>query len=510
MTRGYDTDVVVAGSGNAAMSAALAAAEAGARVVVLEKAPREEAGGNTWFTAGAYRLPHGGLADVGPLLRQPPDPRLAGTQLPAYSAEEFRADLERLTDGRCDPEMADVLVGEARTAIEWLHGLGIDFELMYHRQAYEIEGGGHRFWGNLALGVVGGGKGLVRRQHDLADRRGIELVHDAAVTELVLEEGAVAGVVTADGRRWRAPAVVLACGGFQADPDMRVEHLGAGWLAAKVRGSRHNTGDALNAALAAGAARAGDWSTCHSVAWDEGTPPHGDRELTNRFTKQSYPLGIVVNVDGERFVDEGADFRNYTYARLGAAIIDQPGARAFQLFDAKTIPLLREDEYTVPGIVRHEADDLRTLARAAGIDADGLERTVRAFNAAVLEGPFDPTEKDGKGTRGIDPPKSNWAQPLDRPPFLAVPVTCGITFTFGGLRIDVEGRVLDARERPIAGLFAAGEIAGGLFAGNYPGGSGLTAGTVFGRRAGRAAASASTPPDPAPSAAGAQQEGVVS
>jgi tricarballylate dehydrogenase len=509
MSSAIDTDVVVAGSGNAAMSAALAAAEAGARVVVLEKAPREEAGGNTWFTAGAYRVPHGGLKDLRPLLRQPPDPRLDGTLLPAYAEHDFRADLERLTDGRCDPAMADVLVGDARAAVEWLHALGIEFELMYHRQAYELDGGGHRFWGNLALGVVEGGKGLVRRQHAVARARGVEIVFDAGVAELIVEDGAIAGVVCADGRRWRAPAVVLASGGFQADPRMRAEHLGAGWLAAKVRGTRHNTGDALNAALAIGAARAGDWSTCHSVAWDAGTPPHGDRELTNRFTKQSYPLGIVVNTRGERFVDEGADFRNYTYARLGAAIIDQPGALAFQLFDAKTTPLLREDEYTVPGIVRHEAGDLRTLAQAAGIDADGLERTVRAFNAAVQDGPFDPTERDGKGTDGIDPPKSNWAQPLDAPPFLAIPVTCGITFTFGGLRIDVDGRVLDEREEPLAGLFAAGEIAGGLFAGNYPGGSGLTAGTVFGRRAGHAAATAATRPDPAPSAAGVQQEGVA-
>lgn len=217
-----DMDVVVAGSGNAAMSAALAAAQEGARVVVLEKAPREEAGGNTWYTAGAYRVPHGGLEDLRPLLRQPPDPRLVGTQLPAYEQAEFRGDLERLTDGRCDPEMADVLVADARDAIDWLHGLGVDFELMYHRQAYELDGGGYRFWGNLALGVVDGGKGLVGRQHAVARDHGVELVYGAAVATVETDDdGTAIGVTTADGRRWRAPAIVLACGGFQADPRMR-------------------------------------------------------------------------------------------------------------------------------------------------------------------------------------------------------------------------------------------------------------------------------------------------
>ncbi|MDW5596400.1 FAD-dependent tricarballylate dehydrogenase TcuA [Conexibacter stalactiti] len=512
MSRESNADVIVAGSGNAAMSAALAAAEAGASVVVLEKAPRAEAGGNTWYTAGAYRTPHGGIDDLGALLSDPADARLAATELSSYAEADFRADLERLTDGRCDPLMADVLVGDARGSIDWLHGHGVGFELMYHRQAYALDGGGHRFWGNLALGVVGGGKGLVAQQLETARALGVEVVYEAGVVGLERDgDGAIAGVETADGRRWAAPAVVLACGGFQADPALRARHLGDRWRAAKVRGTGHNTGEALLAALDAGAARAGDWGSCHSVAWDVDAPPHGgDRELTNRFTKQSYPLGIVVNLAGERFVDEGSDFRNYTYARLGAAIIEQPQATAVQLFDGKTKPLLRDDEYTVPGIVRHEAGDLRSLARAAGIDPDGLERTVRAFNAAVRAGPFDPTAKDGKGTDGIEPPKSNWAQPLDRAPYVAVTVTCGITFTFGGLRIDADGRVLDERAAPIAGLFAAGEIAGGLFAGNYPGGSGLTAGTVFGRRAGHSAATAVIGPDPAPRAAGAQQEGVAS
>jgi tricarballylate dehydrogenase len=198
-------------------------------------------------------------------------------------------------------------------------------------------------------------------------------------------------------------------------------------------------------------------------------------------------LGIVVNREGHRFVDEGADFRNYTYAKYGAEILHQPGAIAYQLFDSQTEPLLRQDEYTAPGVSRFEADTVGALAERMGVDPGKLEKTVEEFNAAVQPGEFDPSIKDGKRTEGIDPPKSNWAQPLDSPPFYGFAVTCGITFTFGGLRIDEDARVLDRSNNPIPGLHAAGELVGGLFYFNYPGGTGLTSGAVFGRRGGRAA-----------------------
>jgi tricarballylate dehydrogenase len=241
-------------------------------------------------------------------------------------------------------------------------------------------------------------------------------------------------------------------------------------------------------ALEAGAQPYGDWGGCHAIAWDAAAPPAGDRELTNLFSKQSYPLGIVVNREGRRFVDEGADYRNYTYAKYGAEILKQPGGVAFQVFDAKTEPLLRQDEYTAPGVSRFETGTVGALAEKVGVDAGALERTVEEFNAAVRPGEFDPSVKDGKRTEGISPPKSNWAQPLDTPPFYGFAVTCGITFTFGGLRVDAHARVLDGRGRPVPGLHAAGELVGGLFYHNYPGGSGLTSGAVFGRRAGATAA----------------------
>jgi tricarballylate dehydrogenase len=195
-----------------------------------------------------------------------------------------------------------------------------------------------------------------------------------------------------------------------------------------------------------------------------------------------------VNAEARRFVDEGADFRNYTYAKYGAEILRQPNAIAYQLFDAKTEPLLRQDEYTAPGVSRFEAPTIRALAEKLSLNPEALERTVAEFNAAIQPGAFNPAVKDGKCTQGIHPAKSNWALPLDTPPFYGFAVTCGITFTFGGVRIDAAGRVLDRSGHPIAGLHAAGEVVGGLFYHNYPGGSGLMAGAVFGRRAGTSAA----------------------
>ena len=242
-------------------------------------------------------------------------------------------------------------------------------------------------------------------------------------------------------------------------------------------------------ALDIGALPWGHWSGCHAVAWDYNAPWHGDRKVGDGFQKHSYPLGLIVNLHGERFVDEGADFRNYTYVKYGRAIIEQPRRAAFQIFDQKVIHLLRE-EYRIREVTKAEDATLEGLARKLEIDVDGFVRTVREYNAAVQPGAYNPAIKDGKGTRGLTPPKSNWALPLDAPPFVGFAVTTGITFTFGGLRITGDAQVVDAEQRPIPGLYAAGELVGGLFYQNYPGGAGLMAGSVFGRIAGRAAARA--------------------
>jgi tricarballylate dehydrogenase len=485
-------DVIVAGAGNAGLCAAHAARERGARVLVLEKADEEWSGGNSAFTAGAIRLAHGGLQDVLDIVDGVDDELAARTDLDPYTADDFLADMRRVTLGRGDEAMARILVGDSAAVVRWLRGKGLRFRLMYERQANEVDGR-QRFWGGLAVGTIDGGEGLMAQHRAAAQRDGIELRHGAAVEDLLRgDDGSITGVAvrSAGGTRedLGAGAVVLAAGGFESNPQMRAAHLGPNWDVAKVRGTPHNTGEVLRAALAHGAQAYGHWSGCHAIQWDAGAPPTGDRELTNRYSRQSYPVAIVVNADGERFIDEGADFRNYTYAKYGAEVLRQPQGIAAQIFDARTVQMLRTIDYEAPGATRVDADTLGELAEGLGIDPERLERTVKEFNAAIGPGDFDPTVKDGKRTEGIEPPKSNWALPVEQPPFTAFPITCGITFTFGGVRVDEDARVLDVAGRPLPGLFAAGELVGGLFFHNYPGGTGLTAGAVYGRRAGRAAA----------------------
>ena len=284
---------------------------------------------------------------------------------------------------------------------------------------------------------------------------------------------------------------MLAAGGFQGNYEWRTRYLGPGWELAKVRGTRFNTGDGIRMALDIGAMPYGNWSGCHAVGWERNAPEFGDLAVGDQFQKHSYPFAVMVNATGRRFVDEGADFRNYTYAKYGRVILEQPGQFAWQIFDAKVLHLKR-DEYNIRQITKATANTLEELApQLDGVDPDAFLDEIAAYNAAVrTDIPFDPNVKDGRRTEGLAIPKSNWANTIDEPPFEAYAVTCGITFTFGGLRIDTEGQVLDTESEPIPGLYAAGELVGGIFYFNYPGGSGLTSGSVFGRIAGASAAAA--------------------
>ncbi|MGW0432147.1 FAD-dependent tricarballylate dehydrogenase TcuA [Micromonospora sp. NPDC003197] len=475
-------DVVVVGGGNAALTAAIAAAERGRSVTLLERAPSAMRGGNSYFTAGATRIAHSGLADLLDLIDH--DERHERTAVPPYEADEYRHDMERVTEGRNDPALTDVLVNESAPTLRWLHGHGARYRLMYERQAYARPDGSYLFWGGLHVGNTGGGVALIDDYTAIARRLGVEIRYDAEVIDLIVADGRVIGVRGTDFTA-HAQSVILAAGGFEADPERRRTHLGEGWENAKVRGTPFNDGRLLDAALAIGAARGGDWSTCHSVQWDAfAADNESNFELTNRLTRQSYPIGILVNRDGQRFLDEGADFRNYTYARYGRKVLEQPGSVAWQIFDAPLRGMLRAEEYDMPGISVAVADSIPALAEQIGVPAEALERTINDFNASIdTSKEFDPTVKDGRAA-DTQPPKSNWAHELQTAPYYAYAVTCGITFTFGGLRADTSGRVLTDSGEAIPGLFVCGEMLGGLFAGNYPGGAGLAAGAVFGRRAG--------------------------
>ena len=237
-----------------------------------------------------------------------------------------------------------------------------------------------------------------------------------------------------------------------------------------------------------GASTAGNWSGCHAVGWDRNAPEFGDLAVGDQFQKHSYPFFIMVNADGERFVDEGADFRNYTYAKYGRVILEQPAQFAWQVLDAK-VAHMKRDEYSIRQVTRVQAASIEELAdKLEGVNSGQFLQTIRDYNAAVSdEVPFNPNVKDGRRTNGLAIDKTNWANTIDTPPFEAYAVTCGLTFTFGGLRTDNNSQVVDTNFDPIPGLYAAGECVGGLFYFNYPGGSGLTTGSVFGRIAGDAA-----------------------
>ena len=483
-------DVVVVGAGNAALTAALAAASEGAKVAILEKAPEHLRGGNSYFTGGLFRFAYNGIEDISELLPAITSDEKENIDVGSYKESEFYSDVMRVTEGLSDPSLLQTLTSKSFPTMLWMKDQGVPWILAYGRQAFEHEGK-QRFWGGLIVEAVGGGKGLSDRLFELVERNEIEVFYQTSGTKLsVNQSGSVDGITVKSESGYEdisCKSVVLACGGFEANSEMRTRYLGPGWELAKVRGTQYNTGDGINMALDIGAQSHGHWSGCHAVAWDLNAPAHGDRNVADLFQKHSYPFGLIVNVDGKRFVDEGADLRNYTYAKYGREILNQPQRVAFQLFDQKTKHLLR-DEYFIPQMTMVEANTIEELAIGLDINPEELQKTIETYNESVQEGDFNPTALDGKHTKGIFPPKSNWAQEMDSPPYLGYAVTCGITFTFGGLKIDSNTQVQDNSDMPIPGLFAAGELTGGLFYNNYPGGSGLMSGAVFGKIAGENAA----------------------
>ena len=485
-------DVVVAGAGNAALCAALSARENGAKVLVLERAPESEKGGNSYFTAGGFRFAHDGLDDVcTDILTDLSDAEKNQIVLPKHTRQFFYDQLMEITHHQSDEALANLLVNRSRSTMAWLRSHGIRFVPMFGRQSYLVDGK-HHFYGGVNIEAVGGGAGLVEAELARAEKLGIDIRYGTAAIGLIQEQNRVVTGVkirSAEGySEVKTKAVILACGGFESNPEMRVRYLGPGWDLCRVRGTRHNMGEGINMALAIGARPYGNWSSCHACEWDISAPPYGDRWVLDNFQKHSYPLGIMVNLDCERFVDEGENYRNLTYAKFGREIMKQPRRTAIQIFDQQTVKMLR-DEYRIKEVTKAESDTIAGLAEQLDLDPTALEKTINEYNAACGPEPYNPAILDGKATRGLTVPKSNWALPINKPPYVAYVTTTGITFTFGGLQVNTKGEVQDMTDNSIPGLYAAGELVGGLFFENYPGGTGLMSGSVFGKLAGENAAS---------------------
>ncbi|MXY36815.1 MAG: FAD-dependent oxidoreductase [Dehalococcoidia bacterium] len=457
----FEFDIAVVGGGIAGLSAALSATEAGASAVLVEKAPLPERGGNTRFADAQMRFPH--------------EPDEYGQR--AYTADEMFDDLMRISSGRANQELIRTLCDNAAGAIEWLTAYGVEWEEGYPHTA------GYRRM------PKSGGQGLVDLLYRRLEGLNVPISYQTAATDLILDpDGSVCGVrcTSPDGITdiEAAGGVILACGGFQANVEMRVRYLGRFADSLILRGSRYNTGEGLTMALAAGAAPAGQWGDYHSAVLDARSPAVecGVTALYN------YQMGIFVDSRGQRFIDEGEDFRDHTYVKFSKRIIEEAGGRAWCLFDQRAYQREEFARAWRPVGPPFEAETLTDLAGDIGVPGEDLLETVAAYNAAVMDGEYDLDRLDGKGTRGIAPPKSNWALPLDSPPYLAIPVTGGITFTFGGLGCDARARVRHTAGHHIPGLYAAGEPMGEFFYDNYPGASSVIRGAVFGRIAGREAA----------------------
>ncbi len=486
-------DVIVVGKGNAALCAALSAHENGAKVLILEAATEDESGGNTRFAGGVMRFAFDGVEDL-KKVTELTDEEVNTSDFGTFTKDEFFDSMYNLTSFRTDPDLCETLVTQSLDVMIWLRSKGVRLVPNFGRQSAMVNGK-RKFFGGLPIEASGGGAGLVQMLDAAAKKAGIPVSYETRATELIYDGIRVQGVRAQRKGEFvelRAKSVVLACGGFEANPEMRARYLGPGWELAKVRGSRFNQGDGLKMALNVGAAPYGNWSGCHATGWDRNAPEFGDIAIGDQYQKHSYIFGLLINSEGKRFVDEGADFHSFTYAKYGGAVLQQPGQFAWQVFDAKVSKLLRS-EYRIKYMTKVSANTLEELAtKLDGVNPQGFLKTVTEYNAAVKKDVnFDHTIKDGKGTVGIEPPKSNWAMPLDTPPYDGYATTCGITFTFGGLRVDREtGQVLNVHLNKIPGLYCAGEMVGGLFYFNYGSGTGLVNGAVFGRIAGRGAATA--------------------
>jgi tricarballylate dehydrogenase len=457
LTRLYD--VVVAGGGNAAMCAAVTARQAGASVLVLEHAPKAFRGGNSRHTRN-FRAMHTAPTDV---------------LTEAYPEDEYWDDLVRVTGGTTDEKLARMCIRVSGEVMPWMQACGVRFQ--------------PSLTGTLNLSrtnafFLGGGKALVNAYYLTAEDLGIDILYDTEVTELTLEDGFVTKAeIISKGfpGTVKAKCFVASAGGFQGNIDWLKQYWGDAAEQFLIRGTPYAKGRVLKGLLDQGVAPIGDPTQFHAVAIDARAPKF-DGGIVTRI--DCIPFSIVVNKDGKRFYDEGEDVWPKRYAIWGRLVAQQPGQIAYSVFDSKCVQDFMPSVFTP-----YQANTIAELAGKIGIDAATLEATVRDYNAAVKPGTFHGQKLDDCRTEALTPPKSHWARRIDAPPYYSYPHRPGITFTYLGVKVDENARVVMANGKPAGNLFASGEImAGNILGKGYLAGIGMTIGTVFGRIAGREAA----------------------
>ncbi len=452
-------DVLVVGGGNAGLCAAITARRAGARVLVLESATKDFRGGNSRHTRD-IRYMHPAATHY-----------VTGT----YTAQEFWEDLRQVTGGETNERLARLTIHNSEELGDWMPANGV-------RWQKPLRGTLHLAKSNLFM--LGGGKAMINAYYDTALRLGVQVAYESEVGELKIRDGEFhSGLAYCNGvaRDVEAKALVIASGGFEANIPWLKEYWGNAADNFIVRGTKHNQGRMLKELLEHGAKPVGDPRGCHAVALDARAPKF-DGGIVTRL--DSVPFGIVVNQQVQRFYDEGEDFWPKRYAIWGRLIAEQPDQIAYSIIDAKAL------SHFMPSVFPpFEADSIAELAAALSLDPGTLAAAVDEFNRAVRPGAFDPGALDGCRTEGLDPPKSHWARPIDTPPYYGYPLRPGITFTYLGVTVDEQARVIMQDEQPAKNIFAAGEVmAGNILEKGYLAGFGLTIGSVFGRIAGREAA----------------------
>jgi tricarballylate dehydrogenase len=492
----YEYDVIVVGAGNTALLTGLKAHEHGARVLVLEIAPKEKRGGNAYYTTGIYRIVHNGIEDVRDLI-----PDLTEEErnivIAPYTADDYFRDYSTVTENLVDPSMMELLINNSTEAIRWMvkkQGVRMELTSSFVKR---FEGKLH-FVGPVPISAKGGGAGLSDYLFGRVENtEGIDLLYETGAQKLLVDDsGTVYGVKTLSEKGikdYTSKAVILSCGGFEANPEWRARYLGPNWDLAKVRGGQYNMGDGIKMALDIGAQPFGNWSSCHAIFIEANAPQPSIRKDTDKTSKRMYIFGLCVNVLGERFVDEGYDSTENTYSRYGKTALTQPDRVIFQLFDASGYDVLTKGGifHDYVNAAYTKADTIEEMADKLGIPADTLGKTVSDYNkAAGIPGGNNHWYKytgrpEDAHTEGLALAKSSCAYPLKTPPYYAYAVECGITFTYGGLKVNKCAQVLRSGDIPIKGLYASGEIVGGLFYQNYAGACGQLTGAVFATIAGK-------------------------